>query len=145
MRDKKTIKYIISAAIMITLLICVGIVYDNFNKDKNMNFSVYLYYTTFAVFSFVIGCLLGIDEFLRKVRTTGKWKLDIPRLLILGIPSLIISIFFYLYYLDISWLYKITNFLIKYLQSIYVQTFSQVIFGYVFITSFYKSSEDQFN
>lgn len=77
-----------------------------------------------------IGVVLGLDKFLIEVKHAGEWKLDIIKLIILGIPSLIFSI----PYLVMSLISLQTSFSNMF-------TISHIIFGYTLISSLSKDNK----
>ena len=51
----------------------------------------YPYMFIMALFPFVIGFIIGIPLFIRNINARGKWKIDWIRLMIIGLPTLILG------------------------------------------------------
>lgn len=90
-----------------------------------------------------IGLLLGLETFLRERKKPGKWKVNTKKLVVMGIPSLLASLLFFLIYCQVNfgeWFNTIYSNL--YIQSgLFVQS-SLVVFGYVIASSFYKYNNE---
>lgn len=78
-----------------------------------------------------IGALLSLDGFLDKFNPSGKWKVSIPKLTILGIPSLV----FALIYLWIG-LVTIPDFIIMNIKELLV--ISNIVLGHTIMSSISK-------
>ena len=125
-------KYLIYLIIIVALYITGTLLLDMHYNRAAITF-VYNYWLITLIriiFYGGIGAVLGLDGFLIELKREGKWKFDIPRLIILGIPSLIFSIPYITILVPIS-----TSF-----SNIF--TISSIILGYVLISSPYKGEED---
>ena len=87
-----------------------------------------------------VGVLIGLEQFISEVKTDGRWKVNFPKFILLGLPSL---------YLSFSTVLILTgNMIISYPvlwlwqhgYSSYMPLF-QLISGHVIITSFSKISK----
>ena len=107
-----------------------------------MQYPAINYYTVISFLLGVsIGLLLGLDHLLRELAKNGKWQINLPKLILLGIPSLYFSLtnIFLLstiHFLQVIFAYPLFH-VIKY-GSDFVPLF-QLILGYVIITSFDKN------
>lgn len=84
-----------------------------------------------------IGVVLGIDGFINQFKKTGKWRFNLPKLLVLGLPSLIMSVPIISALLLIQLITSIN------LPALGVFTGSEyivfsIIFGHTLISSLYK-------
>jgi len=80
-----------------------------------------------AIIFFILGVILGIPNLISEIKKEGKWKVNLPRLILIGIPSLFLS------------LQIIFTIILQRLIFFYVSpSIFQIIFGYILITSFYK-------
>lgn len=75
-----------------------------------------------------IGVVLGLDNFTKELKKDGKWKIDIPKIIILGLPSLLFSI--------PNLVYNIIPSALQFAYSIGLV--SCIVFGYTLITSLFK-------
>lgn len=71
-----------------------------------------------------IGIILGFDNFIYQLQLKGNWRIDIAKLVILGIPSFIVSIPYVIYMISPSMLSY------SYIPSI--------VLGYTVISCIYK-------
>lgn len=81
----------------------------------------------------VLGILLGVDSFIDNCMAEGKWKVNVFKLIILGIPALLLSTSI-----------LITRNIIHGSAFIFtpgVREFFRILTGYVIITGFYKSGK----
>ena len=114
------------------------------NNDKTFNYNPYLNDILMIVFYGGIGILLGLEHFIKEISKKGIWKLNLPKLVLIGVPSLYFSVFIFIYYSNIPFIsqYLSYNWLIfSQGNTSYIAIF-QVILGYIIVTSFYKVNED---
>jgi hypothetical protein len=87
----------------------------------------------------IFGVLIGFECFLKQRKRKGKWSFNVPRFVLMGIPSLIFGLYFLVYCFDVIFTDTIINFLPEFLaSSTWLFTISQILFGYVLITDFSK-------
>lgn len=87
----------------------------------------------------VVGVLIGLEQFICEVKKDGRWKINLPKFILVGLPSL---------YLSCSTVLILTGSIISYPvlwiwqhgYSSYMPLF-QLISGHVIITSFSKISK----
>lgn len=129
MKSKSCIKYFIYLIIIISLYSIGTILLRKYNNDFEKTFISNYWLVTLIklVFFGGIGIVLGVDSFLTELNRKGKWKLNIPKLIILGIPSFIFSI----PYIVLTLIPLSTSF-----NNIF--TVSSIILGYTLISSLYK-------
>lgn len=88
------------------------------------------------IFNLMIGAFLGIEHFLVESKKAGTWKISLPKLILLGVPSLFFSLTYHIAGIDTSFvqntLLRITTFGINFIPAF------QIVLGYVLITCFYK-------
>lgn len=132
MKNKNAVKYLIYLITISILYYCGNTILAKYYEDTQITF-VYNYWiitTVKLIFFGGIGVVLGLDKLLSEIKKEGKWKVDISRLIILGIPSL----FFSMPYLVIRLLTLHKSF-----ENIF--TISSIIFGYILISSLYKDGK----
>lgn len=87
----------------------------------------------------VLGLLLGLERLVAEMRKEGKWGINLPKIIFLGIPSLYFSIGTFIYYycpivfVQVTLCYPLRFFL----QGNFISVF-QMILGYTICTSFIK-------
>lgn len=90
------------------------------------------------------GAILGIEHFLEEIRKAGRWKLNLPKMIFMGIPSLYFALYPILAYSAAAnkiYLPIVNSSLLN--SSLGYITIFEVIFGYCIITSFYKHNEEK--
>lgn len=101
----------------------------------------------FSLFSIPLGIVLGSEHILNEKAKEGKWILNIKRLLIMGIPILILAYGITLYYTEVNFIQVANNVLFRpFLKSEFLVAYMamfKLIFGYIIITSFYKYSSEE--
>lgn len=91
-----------------------------------------------SVVCILFGFILGLEYFIKEFRKDGKWKIDIIRLTIMGIPSCIFAFYLVLFFtLPIP--HPMPMFIY---HNNFFFYFSSVIFGYMVITSINKKEEE---
>lgn len=91
----------------------------------------------------MFGLLLGVEKFLLEMRKDGKWKINLPKLILLGIPSLYFSLgLLIIVSFPITFIQRTLSYPILYfLKYDAILSIFQVILGYIIITSFIKVRE----
>lgn len=117
-----------------------GLFTANYKQAYRINFSLITINMLIVV---SIGILLGLEHIISETRKEGTWKINSPKIILLGLTSLYFSLTSFLIFSNIQFVQKIIAFplykLLKY-GSGYVPLF-QLILGYVIITSFYKCNK----
>ena len=136
---RKAKEYIILLVAMGVLLYGLS-VSDRFVKAHEYSWTGhYSLYTTF-ILQFIIYCVagmtFGLEKLLSESKQKGRWRINLTKLLILGIPSFLIGIYIILYYT--------LPFIPPFISLVFINfslfvNFMQMIFGYTLVTSFYKS------
>ncbi len=88
-----------------------------------------------------IGMILGLEHLIQERKKEGKWSINYPKLILIGLPSLYFASYYILSLNHITFLY---SFLYDYIYQVleYTRLF-QLIFGYILIASFYKKKADE--
>ena len=141
MKRKQWLKFLIYLIILIVLVIlrvyAAKLTREFYYKYFSMPF-IPLIVTILT--NIALGLLLGFEHMLQEKQSGGTWKINFPKLVLLGLPMLYCSIAnFSMYSPNKILLYLFTYpmwWLINYDANI-LSVF-QLIFGYVVITSFYK-------
>lgn len=142
MKIKSWLKYLI-------YIVLIGLfVYFNcfmevaFRKKMSETFKVEAYiFVIMALTTVAVGVVLGSEYFLTQMKESGKWKVNIPKLVVLGIPSLYLSAFYIIALSENAAPILVTPiFRLFHLTTSFIPLF-QIVFGYVLITSFYKVGE----
>lgn len=144
MKVKDWIKYLIYIVLIFFIIILKGYVGNlstaYFKQEFRAN---YFYLIISMLVGLCIGMVLGLEHLIREIKKEGTWKINLPKLILVGLPSLYCSLTFVFFFSGIGFLQNIIAYPLFYFlrySSNYVPLF-ELILGYVVITSFYKYSE----
>ena len=93
------------------------------------------------IFNIVFGILLGVSYLLNESSKEGVWRVEKAKLICLGIPSFLISLIEFIFFYKAT-LY-IPHMIVEYGNIIV--TLNQILFGFIFISSFYKQTSNANN
>lgn len=112
------------------LLLFWGNHYEQYLRTSTLkkHFFLYLIYT--SLFPVIVGIILGFPEYIAMYKQSGKWKIDILKLISFGLPTLYVTLMPALYYLPYG-TYLPFGFLI--LQDLSFQKIAGIILGYLLI------------
>jgi hypothetical protein len=113
------------------------------NVQKTFNFNPYYPNVLMIVFYGSIGLLLGLEHLICEIKKEGTWIINLPKIVLMTLPSLYFSLSIFIYYNNITFL----SFPIKVLiedGTNFINAF-QIILGYSIITSFYKVNKRNIN
>ena len=87
-----------------------------------------------------IGLLLGLEHLIHEKNKEGYWKINLPKIILMGVPSLYFSLALILY-INLN----VFSFPLRILMGIGIDFMSifQIVLGYSIITSFYKIDEKE--
>ena len=145
MKTKKYLKHLLYVGIVFSITLLKGYV-ENINHIYiNQNFNYNIFYLTISLFIGVcVGGVLGLKHIIREKNKEGRWKVNFPKLIIVGSPVLFISLYKIWIYNDVIFLRYIVPKALRNITVFSLTTSSvalfQLIFGYTLITSFYKTS-----
>lgn len=83
----------------------------------------------------ILGAILGIEHILNNLKKEGPWQLRYEKLLVVGLPVLILSCFVPLYF----WCYRWLPLPVVGLNQEFAHV-NSLILGYIAATSFYKKN-----
>ena len=128
--------YILLISVLIFLKeYAIGKLEYSYKRTWGGNGSYILLITIPFIFNLVIGMFIGIDHFIKEIKRVGTWKINLPKIVLIGLPSLFFSLAYHF-----AWINNfVQNKLFRYatLGTNFVPVF-QIVLGYVFITSLYK-------
>lgn len=108
------------------------------NKEKQVTYQI-MPFILWSMFIFILlGLLLGLEKLILESKKPGSWKINLPKLIFLGIPSLYFSLGIHIYYS--SFIPQVLSYPIQFFLQNNLEFFSifQVILGYVISSSFIK-------
>jgi uncharacterized transporter YbjL len=135
MRTWKT--NLFQAIFLFVAIVCLVIIYSYFIAYQHASGNSVFLSVGLLVIDFLFGGILGWERFSKESNRPGKWLINLPRLVLIGLPSLVCSNVLLLHDADIPVISgMIPGFLTQ--NSIFA-SFSQILFGYILLTSFYKT------
>ncbi len=120
-------------AVILALYIVIALIISHLLLPIDMQLRVMHRYTIGTVISmqllhYLLGALLGLEHLTGQFKKSGRFKFNLERFLIVGIPAFVLSIeYLELYYVRIGLTYT-PIFLL----------FLRIVFGYYLVTSIYK-------
>lgn len=114
------------------------------NKQREETFQILPSMLWVTLVFIGLGVLLGLEKIISESKKNGIWKINLPKLIFLGIPSLYFSLGLFLYYSSSSFIRETIAYPLNYFldNNINVLSLFQVILGYVIISSFIKSNDN---
>lgn len=146
MNSKSWLKYFFIIILILVMVFWGQYVFESIrrNIEETLNVNPYFQNIIMLVFYGGIGLILGLEHLIQEIRKQGKWVINIPKLVFLGIPSLYFSLAIFIYYSNSPFLRDVLSYPIGILltgNANFISIF-QLILGYSVITSFYKKNED---
>ena len=139
MRKKSWAKYAIYILLISVLIFAkeyvIGKLEYSYKRAWGGNGSYILLITIPFIFNLVIGMFIGIDHFIKEIKKAGTWKINLPKIVLVGLPSLFFSLTYHF-----EWINNfVQNKLLRSatLGTNFIPVF-QIVLGYVFITCLYK-------
>ena len=98
------------------------------------------------IFQFIsynlVGMIFGLEKIFGEMNKIGSWKVNLPRLIVVGLPSFLVGTYIILF---INYIF-IPQFLnLNFVNFALFINFMQMLFGYILVTSFYKVEEIKLN
>jgi len=148
MKIKSWVKYFIFSVLLFSFSVLGQHIFQSVRMDneQTLNFKPYFYNLLMIVFYGGVGILLGLEYLIKEITKKGVWKINLPKLLLVGAPSLYFSLNIFIYYFNVPFILNHLSFpLVLFSQSdtSYIAVF-QVMLGYIITTSFYKVNKAKF-
>jgi hypothetical protein len=141
MKLKQWLKYLFYIMIIL-IMVLLRVHFTKLMKEYgSLTFQInYYYIIILLLINVMIGLVLGLDHLLKEIKIGGTWKINSPKLIFLGLPSLYFTIANIFMYIPGKFsTYVFIRPLLKFmLYDDNILSLFQLIFGYTIITSFYK-------
>jgi len=147
MKGRLWLKYFAYAVLITAMVMLSAYIEEKFKRGRLTDWR---YPTACMVICIAIGLLLGGEYILKEIKKGGTWGINLPKIILIGLPALYFSIANFNFALDSPlWanMIKQVSYTVCQVCGIvsywtgYVRIF-QVVLGYVVITSFYKRTKD---
>lgn len=140
MRKNYWLSYFIYAIVLVVYMILSNKILENIIKQSQRTFNMLPYMIWSSIAFVILGLLLGLEKFMLERKKEGKWKVNLPKILFLGIPSLYFSISIFISLCPIDSIRQILSYpasaLLKSDMN-FIKAF-QVVLGFTISTSFVK-------
>jgi nitrogen fixation/metabolism regulation signal transduction histidine kinase len=143
-RKNNWLSYFVYAVALICFIMLSDKILVYVTKQSERTFNTLPSVLWSSVIFVILGLLLGLEKFLLERRKQGTWKVNLPKVLFLGIPSLYFSIGIFISYCPIDFIRKILAYQISFLLKSdmnFIKAF-QVVLGFTISTSFVKEKSD---
>jgi hypothetical protein len=110
------------------------------DKQRQMTYNPFPSMLCSMIIFVVLGLLLGLETFLLETKKEGTWRVNLPKLILLGVPTLYFSLGIFIMYIPLSFIQQPLSYPLQFFlgDSTNFLSIFQVILGYIIITSFTK-------
>lgn len=142
MKARSWLKYLGYLLLFIGVIWLKSVAESVFQMDYSTTYKFnHLLYAVIILTTVIAGALLGLESLLKELKKEGRWRVNLPKIILLIIPSLICSLFYIIAMIDNNItgiiLYPIYNF---FGMSDSFVTIFQITLGYSLITFMYKET-----
>lgn len=142
MKALSWLKYFVYLLLIILVVWVNGAATAAFQADYSTTNRInYLLYSIVIMLPVLVGAVIGVEALVNEMSRAGKWKLNLVKLILIIIPSLYISTFYFIAMIPNETIYKIFIAPVyKFFgnNTTFVVVF-QIVLGYSLITLFNKS------
>lgn len=133
----------IKAVVIFAAILGFALIHHFYSLTTRSAGDSWLTFNVILLLYFAFGLLLGLENLITEILKKGKWRINLSRLILLGLPSLFLGLYFNLYYTTIPFLKFFSRYLPAFfLQSTVCMQLSILLFGYVILTSFRRESQE---
>ncbi|WBW97633.1 hypothetical protein [Oceanirhabdus sp. W0125-5] len=144
MKVKSWIKYLVYTCLILILVRWGQYIFLIILKNnQKLNFRPFYNTAMYISFYGSIGVFFGLEHFLSEIKKKGKWMVNLPKIIFMGIPSLYFSFGIAIYCIDNPIIRDFLAYPIGVLLmngSVFMPVF-QMTLGYSIITCFYKDNK----
>lgn len=134
---KKILKYAVFAALLICLLYFKGVI-DTKVIGFRIRFFTWYPFVYYIIFSnLIVGFSFGIPHILKQVKKEGEWRVNVEKLIIFVLPTIIIVISLFSFGQSLRFFYS-------FFSRIFDPSIYCIFLGFLIMTSLYKK-ETQIN
>lgn len=134
----KWVRYLICAIIAFLFIFFDAILFTDIEKEVTQNHHEMIVFGAELLSFFIFGLLLGLEHLISEIKKpSGRWTFNVPRFILLGIPSLIFGLSMFIYYAMDAEIY-FPEFVKN--TSLF-SDLSCLLFGYILTSNFEKVSK----
>lgn len=136
MKTKSWSRYLIYMCLILIIVFWGQHIFGVYKQSVQKGFNYRPYYLNILTIIFYggIGLLLGLEHLICEIKKEGTWIVNLPKIVLMAIPSLYFSLAMFIYFNNIPFLSFPIGVLIKD-GTAFINAF-QIILGYSIITSF---------
>lgn len=136
----KSVKSNVAYAVFLFVIIFVILYIESRLKIELGNEFIGLRRFIFLACSYpIIGAVLGLPNLWKQFKENGSWRVNGPRILVIGLPAFVLANFFLLSFLFTETLQPmLLDFKSLTLMSESMTSIFQIVFSFIIMTSFYK-------
>ncbi|WP_315122125.1 hypothetical protein [uncultured Clostridium sp.] len=145
MKNKNWEIYIVYSTLITVFIFLCNYITQKLTLQYRVDFSMsqYLIMGLPLIINFCFGFILGLEHLVKEIKKEGVRKLNIPKSIFIGIPSLYFSLTLFIYYSNISHFpFRLRPLEILATSRNNLTNLFQILLGYTTITSFYKNNEE---
>lgn len=144
MKKSRILLYLIYLGLILGYIFFSKSMLISLRKQSQYTFTYFPYYLYAYLINVFFGIVLGLENFITEFKKEGRWTINLPRLLILGLPLLYFSLGLFFIFMPFRFLYDyLANPIILFLgEGVDFITFFQIFLGYIICTSFIKVKID---
>ena len=146
MKSKSWLNYFLFIILILVMVFWGRNVFDGFriNAKKFYDINYFFQNITMVFFYGGIGLILGLEHLIQEIKKEGTWVINIPKLILMGIPSLYFSLAILMYFSSNYFVRNVLGYPIIFLlnDSINFISVFQLTLGYSIITSFNKKMKN---
>lgn len=137
MKSKLWVKYFVYISLIFIIVFAEGHFSNVVKNDYYRGYNPFMVMFTFYV---GLGVILGLKRLIIEMKKDGTWEINLPKLVLIGVPSLYFSFAIFIYYNN--FLPTLVSFPIELLMgsSWNFMSIFQLILGYTIITSFSRTN-----
>jgi hypothetical protein len=142
------LRYFIYAVVLICYLTISNSLLRYLIEQRGITFSILPLMIWSTIIFTIFGVLLGLEKLVLEIRKEGKWKINLPKVIFLGVPSLYFSIGTTLVYSSEVFVQQtISSPIIFFIRggSTNLLSVFQIVLGYVVVTSLFKKEDELLN
>lgn len=138
MKNRNWIENFIHALILLFYIMLTNNLLNNLYEKSQITYNILPYHILYIVIFIIFGFLVGSLSFFHEIKKPGIWKINLFKLIFLGIPTAYFVLCLLITYFNINWLSFITNMYLVVSVSSNMCSVICLLLGYTLITSFYK-------
>jgi hypothetical protein len=141
-KAKSWLRYLIYMCLILIMVFWGQYIFGVYKQSVQKSFNYRPYYLNILMIIFYggIGLLLGSEHLICEIKKEGTWSINLPKIVLMAIPSLYFSLAIFIYFNNIPVLSFPISVLIED-GTAFINAF-QIILGYSIITSFYRNSKE---